>query len=225
MRARRLPLSLLLAAFACAREPAGGAAGAFDTEVKAFRLELADPVRTPVRRGLALDIDATLARITIFAETHRDAFAARFERELAALPTRALPDAATGYRDLGTFRPPAPEPGRPDAALALFDRDASQTVRRWVLTYLAIFLSRDLGMATSDVAAWHGFFQLAEPGLGRCGAGASAVEERGLCLDYGGLDVLEVRFTTERGLPTLASLRWWQRGDAAAPPAPNRQER
>jgi hypothetical protein len=219
---RRLALTWLLVVAACAREPAGGSgADAFDDAVKAFRLELADPARTPVRRGLAIDVDATLARLTIFAETNRDAYAARFERQLAALPTTALPDAASGYRDLATFQAPAPEPGRPDAALAMFDRDASQTARRWVLMYLAIMMSRDLGMPTSSVAAWHGFFQLAEPRLGRCGAGATSAEERGLCLDYGGLDVLEVRFATDRGLPALVSLRWWQRGGAAAtPPTP-----
>jgi hypothetical protein len=206
-------------AMGCGREPspaAGDAAGARPAAPRAMldeaRRELADPERTPLRRGLVLDAEGLRQALVRLRAEHGPQVAAAYQAGIDALPEGALPS-AEGFGEVARFTLPDDPAARDvEAVNWLFDPDVRATVRRVLGTYLTLMMVHDMGMTTADVGVWMAFFHAAEPALRRCGgsSGAGLV----LCLDYGS-DVFVLDMERKGPAWVVTQLRWMQAGHVA----------
>jgi hypothetical protein len=186
-------------------------------EIDAFRSSLADPARFPLRHGLQLDIDALRQAIDRFALAHADALDAVFQKALADLPVRQ-PPTAPAYTERATASPELVATAAAVGHFAYTFRPEPESVTKSsVGTVLPVLMSTSLGMPTSEISGWIGFFQAAKPSLGLCGRTEQRVS---LCMDYGGQDVFVLDLERDQGVWAPAGLAWWQKPSPEASPTP-----
>jgi hypothetical protein len=206
--ARRL-LALFLFA-ACA--PAGAPPPAADDDpILAFRRRLADPAAHRLRDGMKIDEPGMLAALKAARAEHGDRITRRWDADLRALGESTAPS-EPAYRTVLTIHNPT---GAREAEVIhqLTDRSVHDTLRRYLGMYLAMTMSRDLGMPIAEAGRWLAYLAIAEPTISRCGPD--------LCMAYGDPDIFVFTLGTHDGAPLVDSVRWYQRPTATTPaPAP-----
>jgi hypothetical protein len=198
----------------CARGPEAGegdAAPPSPANARAVldeaRRELADPVRTPLRQGMAIDQDALHHALLRLRAQHGPQVAAGYGASIEALPKGERP-AAARFVEVARFELPDEPAARDVEAVSwLFDANVHETTRRVLSTYLALMMHHDVGMTTAQIGVWMAFLRAAEPVLRRCGGdeGPALV----LCMDYGA-DVFVLDMERREPAWVVTRLRWMQ---------------
>jgi hypothetical protein len=184
-------------------------------EVEAFRAELADPARHPLRHGLEVDEQGLKSALEAFASGHREILDRHFRATLDALPEGTLPTAP----EYGLVA----EISGPDAAPFLettetyyrVDPDARR-LARGAISMMVPRMAQTIGLAVSRLGPWMVFLSVATPDarVVKRDLGGVVVD-----LDYGGQDVFLVTFTTRPTGWAVSAVAWRQRG-RVEPPKP-----
>jgi hypothetical protein len=200
--------SVLLLLVACAGAPERGAEL---PEIAAFRAALADPARHPVRSGLEIDDARLREAVGRFRDEHRALLEKRFRASLDALPAGTAP--GDGYGVVAeTAATDSDALADGTGFMYALNPDASH-LARMAISMFAPTMARDAGMSIARIGAWIAFFATAAPVLRRCGGADGHV----VCVDYGGLDVFVVTFTSRGAGWGVSGVAWKQRGHTPAP--------
>jgi hypothetical protein len=175
--------------------------------VQAFRAELADPARHPVRTAKGIDTAYLLGALKKAAEENHAALTQRWEASLALGAETPPPKAPTHTRRCATD--PQVLQGLAQAAPLYWMRapDATQLAQQAMGMTFPICATQGAGMSSAQVGAWMGFLSAAQPAVRRCGTQKDALR---ICLDYGGRDIVVVGFAQVGRMWAPALMEWWQ---------------
>jgi hypothetical protein len=200
---------------ACTKEPSATGDGEAQSPPAAnaramldeARRELADPERSPVRSGMAIDEEALRQALLRLRAEHGTQLAVAYEASIAALPEGQLP-APERFTEVATFEVPSDPAARDAEALNwVLDQDVRATAQRVFGTYLTLMMHHHLGMATPQIGVWMAFLHAAKPQIERCGGAASSSFM--LCVDYG-VDVFVLEMARHEPAWVPTRLRWMQ---------------
>ena len=175
--------------------------------VEAFRAELADPAKHPVRSAKGVDTAYLLAALKkAAAESHAE-LTERWEASLALGAETPPPKAPAHMQRCATD--PQVLQGLAQAAPLYWMRapDATLLAQQALGMTFPICATQGAGLSASEAGAWMGFLSAAKPAVRRCGAARDALR---VCLDYGGRDIFVVGFAQVDRMWAPALVEWWQ---------------
>jgi hypothetical protein len=215
-RAWAVGLSLALGlVVACTKEPSPTEGGEVQDPPAAnaramldeARRELADPERSPLRSGMAIDEEALRQALLQLRAEHGAQLAVAYEASIAALPEDE-PPAPERFTQVAAFEVPNEPAARDAEALNwVLDEDVRGTVRRVLGTYLTLMMHHDVGMTTAQLGVWMAFLHAAKPEIERCGGTGST--SFAVCVDYG-VDVFVIDMARHEPAWVPTRLRWMQ---------------